>query len=59
MGESRQHVVEVLRRLRLTEVAAEAERTLPDPVERPELDRFCQAHDLSSQALMEILGGSP
>jgi hypothetical protein len=51
--------VEVLRRTGLTEVAAEAQRTLPDPVERPELDRFCQAHGLSSQSLMELLGGSP
>jgi hypothetical protein len=63
VSESRQHLVEVLRRTGLTEVAAEAQRTLPDPAERPELDRFCQAlsraHGLSSQSLMELLGGSP
>jgi hypothetical protein len=59
VSEPRQHLVEVLRRTGLTEVAAEAQRTLADPVERPELDRFCQAHGLSSQSLMELLGGSP
>jgi hypothetical protein len=51
--------VEVLRRAGLTEVAAEAQRTLPDPVERPELDHFCRVHDLSAQSLMERLGASP
>ena len=59
MSESRQHLVEVLRRTGLTEVAAEALRTLPDPIERPELDRFCRDHGLSAQSLMERLGASP
>jgi hypothetical protein len=59
VSESRQHIVEVLRRTGLTEVAAEALRTLPDPVERTELDRFCRAHGLSAQSLMDRLGAGP
>jgi hypothetical protein len=59
VSESRQHIVEVLRRTGLTEVAAEAQQTLPDPVGRTELDRFCLDHGLSAQSLMERLGSSP
>jgi hypothetical protein len=59
VSESRQHIVELLRRTGLTELAAEAQRTLPDPVGRPELDQFCLAHGLSAQSLMERLGASP
>ncbi|HEX3715911.1 MAG TPA: hypothetical protein VHV09_24175 [Trebonia sp.] len=59
MSESRQHIVDVLRRAGMTEVAADAQQTLPDPVERPELDHFCRVHDLSAQSLMERLGSSP
>jgi len=43
----------------MTEVAAEARRTLPDPVEQAELDQFCRIHGLSAQSLMDRLGGSP
>jgi hypothetical protein len=43
----------------LTEVAAEAQRTLPDPVEQKELDRFARDHGLSAQSLMDRLGASP
>jgi hypothetical protein len=43
----------------MTEAAAEARRTLPDPVEQAELDQFCRDHSLSAQSLMDRLGGSP
>ena len=59
MRVSRQHIVDVLRRTGMTEVAAEARRTLPDPVEQAELDQFCRIHGLSAQSLMDRLGGSP
>jgi hypothetical protein len=59
VSESRQHVVEVLRRTGLTELAAAALRTLPDPVEQKELDRFARDHGLSAQSLMDRLGASP
>jgi hypothetical protein len=59
MSVSRQHIVDVLRRTGMTKVAAEAQRTLPDPVDQAELDRFCLVHGLSAQSLMDRMGGSP
>jgi hypothetical protein len=59
MSESRQHVVDVLRRAGLAELAAQAQLTLSDPLEQPELDRFCRDNDLSAQSLMERLGAGP
>jgi len=59
MSDSLQHVVDVLRRTGLSQVAKEAQRTLPDPVDQAVLDRFCAAHGLSKQSLMDRLGGSP
>ena len=53
------HLVDVLRRTGLMEVADEAERTLPDPVDMATMDRFCTAHGLSKDALMDRMGGSP
>jgi hypothetical protein len=54
-----QHLVSVLRRTGLTEVADEAERTLPDPVDSATMERFCTAHGLTKDALMDRMGGSP
>jgi hypothetical protein len=59
MSESLQHVVDMLRRTGLPDVAEEARRTLPDPVDRPELERFAVAHGLSTESLAERMGGSP
>jgi hypothetical protein len=54
-----QHLVSVLRRTGLTEVANEAEHTLPDPVDSETVDRFCTAHGLSKDSLMNRMGSSP
>jgi hypothetical protein len=59
VSESLQHVVEVLRRTGLTEAAEEAQRTLSDPPDQAELDRFAVAHGLSAEMLADRLGGSP
>jgi hypothetical protein len=59
MEYSRQHLVIVLRRTGLTEVADEAEDTLPDPVDSETVDRFCAAHGLTKDTLMDRMGGSP
>ena len=56
---SRQHVVLVLRRAGMRELAEEAETTLPDPVDRKTLDQFCAAHGTSTSMLMDRLGASP
>jgi hypothetical protein len=59
MSESLQHVVSVLRRAGLSEVADEAMRTLPDPVEPEDLARFGAEHGLSPESLRDRMGGSP
>jgi hypothetical protein len=59
MSESLQHVVGILRRAGLTQLAEEAQRTLPDPVDRKELERFGAEHGLSQDVLAERMGGSP
>lgn len=59
MEYSLQHLVSVLRRTGLVEVADEAERTLPDPVDSAAMERFCVAHGLTKDTLMDRMGGSP
>jgi hypothetical protein len=59
MEYSLQHIVSVLRRTGLAEVADEAERTLPDPVDSATAEQFCAAHGLTKDVLMSRMGGSP
>ena len=59
MSESLEHVVGILRRAGLTQLAEEAQRTLPDPVDRKELEHFGAVHGLSPDVLTERMGGSP
>jgi hypothetical protein len=59
MSESLQHVVGVLRRAGLTQLADEAQRTLPDPVDTRELEHFAAEHGVSREMLNERMGGSP
>ena len=59
MSESLQHVIEVLRRTGLPDVAEEARQSLPDPVDKGDLDQFALAHGLSPEVLADRLGGSP
>jgi hypothetical protein len=59
MDESRQHIVTVLRRTGMPEIADELLRTLPESADPKEVERFCAAHGLSLQSLVERMGGSP
>jgi hypothetical protein len=59
MSESLQHVVGVLRRAGLSQLADEAQRTLPDPVDTQELEHFAAEHGVSREMLNERMGGSP
>jgi hypothetical protein len=43
----------------LSEAAEEAQRTLSDPPDQAELDRFAVAHGLSEELLADRFGGSP
>jgi hypothetical protein len=56
---SRQHIIQMLRRAGLADVAAVAQKSLPDPVDSKVLDHFCAKYGLSKDSLMDRMGGSP
>ena len=56
---SRQHVLEVLHRLGYTDLADEASRDLPDPVDIDRLQAWAMQHGLSRDELISQIGGSP
>jgi hypothetical protein len=56
---SRQQIIQMLRRAGLADVAATAQKSLPDPVDSKVLDRFCAKYGLSKDSLMDRMGGSP
>jgi len=59
MQYSRQHVVDLLRRLGYAELADEASRVLPDPVDADRLAAWGMQHGLSHDDLIDRMGGSP
>ncbi|MGD0559450.1 MAG: hypothetical protein ABSA93_31320 [Streptosporangiaceae bacterium] len=59
MSRSLDEIVSTLRRAGLVDDANEAQSTLSDPVDTEVLDRFCAAHGLSKQSLVDSMGGSP
>jgi hypothetical protein len=59
MDLSRQHIIQMLRRAGLADVAAAAQKSLPDPVDSKALDQFCARYGLSKQSLTDRMGGSP
>ena len=59
---SRQHVVDVLRHAGWSELADEASRTLPDPVDVTKLEAWAMQHGFSFEDLNSRFGsrgGSP
>jgi hypothetical protein len=56
---SMQHVVDVLHRLGYTQLAEEASRVLPDPVDADRLMEWAMQHGLSHDDLISRSGGSP
>jgi len=52
-------VVDVLRTLRYPELADEASRDLPDPVDINRLENWAIQHGLSRDAMVSQMGGSP
>jgi hypothetical protein len=55
----RQHVVDLLSRLGYTQLAEEAGRVLPDPVDADWLADWFMQHGLTHDALISQMGGSP
>jgi hypothetical protein len=56
---SKQHVVDVLNRLGHTELAEEASRVLPDPVDLNRLEALGMQYGLTHDDLISEMGGSP
>jgi hypothetical protein len=56
---SRQYAVDLLKRLGYSELADEALRELPDPVDVHRLEAWCAQHGLSYSTLITRMGGSP
>jgi hypothetical protein len=59
MRVTRQHVVEILRTARLPDLAEEALRVLPDPVEYNDAARFLFQYGITKDNLISRMGGSP
>ena len=59
MQVTRQHVVDILRMAGLAELAEEAQRTLPDPLEYKQAERFLARYSITKDELISIMGGSP
>jgi hypothetical protein len=59
MQYSRREIVAILRRTGYTELADEAERVLPDPIDSDQLAAFAQAHGLNRDNFISDMGGSP
>jgi hypothetical protein len=56
---SRQHVIDLLNRLGYTQLAEEAARILPDPVDANQVAAWWAKHGLSHDDLISQMGGSP
>ena len=59
MQYSRREIVSVMRRTGYTELADEAERVLPDPVDADQLQAFAAQHGVSKDDMISEMGGSP
>jgi hypothetical protein len=56
---TRQHVVDVLRAARLPEMAEEALRDLPDPVDSEQVAEWAVPYGINMDELTSRMGGSP
>jgi hypothetical protein len=56
---SRQHVVDVLHTLQRPDLADEASRDLPDPVDVDRLAAWMMQYGLSRDEMVSRMGGSP
>jgi hypothetical protein len=56
---SKQHVIDLFNRMGYTELAEEASRVLPDPVDVNQVMAWGMRHGLSHDDLISHMGGSP
>jgi hypothetical protein len=56
---TRQHVVDILRRAGLPGMADEAQRDLPDPVDREQVAAWAVPYGINMGELISRMGGGP
>ncbi len=56
MQVTRQHVIDTLRKMGFPQVAEEASRVLPDPVDLDRVGVFCERHGIFHDDLISRLG---
>jgi hypothetical protein len=56
---TKQHVVDLLRRAGLSDMADAAQRDLPDPVDSEQVAAWAAPHGINMGELMDRMGGSP
>ena len=56
---SRQEIIALMRRTGYTDLADEAERVLPDPVDASQLEAFAHSHGVNRDDIISEMGGSP
>ena len=59
MHYSKRELLTLMRRTGYTELAEEAERVLPDPVDSDQLTAFAQSHGVDRDTFINEMGGSP
>lgn len=59
MQVKRQHVVDILRKAGLPDVAADADQLLPDPIDYDDAAAFLARYGISKDELISRVGGSP
>jgi hypothetical protein len=59
MKYSRQEIVALFRRTGYTDLADEAERVLPDPIDVSQLEAFANSHGVNRDDIISDMGGSP
>jgi hypothetical protein len=55
----RQHVIDVLRKAGLPDVAEDADQLLPDPIDYDDAASFLARYGISKDELISRVGGSP
>jgi hypothetical protein len=55
----KREIVQMLRKAGLPQVADEADRSLPDPVERESVAEFGMRYGITRDELISRMGGSP
>jgi hypothetical protein len=56
---TKQHVVDLLHRAGLSDLADAAQRDLPDPVDSEQVSAWAAPHGINMGELMDRMGGSP